>query len=69
MVAAAHMRSLGDPLPLKLTVVYGKDIRFRELSASAGMSQPRVSYVVQDGLGFLWFGTQYGLNRCDGYRY
>ena len=38
-------------------MVYGNDIRFRELSASAGISQTRVSYVVQDGLGFLWFGT------------
>jgi ligand-binding sensor domain-containing protein len=24
--------------------------------------------VVQDNLGFIWFGTQYGLNRYDGYR-
>jgi ligand-binding sensor domain-containing protein len=23
--------------------------------------------VVQDKLGFIWFGTQYGLNRYDGY--
>ena len=24
--------------------------------------------MVQDHLGFIWFGTQYGLNRYDGYR-
>lgn len=24
--------------------------------------------MVQDNLGFVWFGTQYGLNRYDGYR-
>jgi ligand-binding sensor domain-containing protein len=24
--------------------------------------------VVQDKLGFMWFGTQYGLNRYDGYK-
>jgi ligand-binding sensor domain-containing protein len=57
-----------DPLPLKVTVIDGGDIRFRKLSGSAGISQTRVSSVVQDGLGFLWFGTQYGLNRYDGYK-
>ena len=69
MAAAADARSRGgDPLPLKVTVIDSDDIRFRKLSGSAGISQTRVSSVVQDGLGFLWFGTQYGLNRYDGYR-
>ena len=69
VTAAAGARSGGgDPLPLKVTVIDSDDIRFRKLSASADISQTRVSSVVQDGLGFLWFGTQYGLNRYDGYR-
>jgi signal transduction histidine kinase/ligand-binding sensor domain-containing protein len=69
MVAAAHTRSFGgDPLPLKLTVVGGEDLRFRRLSAGAGLSQTRVASVVQDKLGFIWFGTQYGLNRYDSYK-
>jgi signal transduction histidine kinase/ligand-binding sensor domain-containing protein len=69
MAAAADVQSLGgDPLPLKITVTDDNDIRFRKLSGSVGISQTRVASVVQDGLGFLWFGTQYGLNRYDGYR-
>ncbi len=69
LAAVADARGRGaDPLPLKVTVTDSDDIRFRRLSGSAGISQTRVSSVVQDGLGFLWFGTQYGLNRYDGYR-
>ncbi len=56
-------------LPRDFGVVIGHDIRFRRLPASTGMSQTRVSSVVQDGLGFLWFGTQYGLDRFDGYKF
>ena len=57
-----------DSLPITIPVVDGQDIRFRRLSGSAGLSQTRVAWVVQDNLGFIWFGTQYGLNRYDGYR-
>ncbi len=56
------------PLPIKLTAVDGQDIRFRRLPGGTGLSQTRVGWVVQDHLGFIWFGTQYGLNRYDGYR-
>ncbi|MCB1049321.1 MAG: diguanylate cyclase [Acidobacteria bacterium] len=31
------------------------------------MSQSSVSQIATDPLGFLWVGTQYGLNRFDGY--
>lgn len=55
-----------DSLPIKLPVVDGQDIRFRRLSGNAGLSQ--TSWVAQDNLGFIWLGTQYGLNRYDGYR-
>ena len=57
-----------DSLPTRITAVDGQDIRFRRLSGGAGLSQTRVGWVVQDNLGFIWFGTQYGLNRYDGYR-
>ena len=41
--------------------------RFQRLSLEQGLSQSVVNSVVQDADGFLWFGTQDGLNRYDGY--
>src|SRR5262249_40721092 len=32
-----------------------------------GISQTRVTAIAQDERGFLWFATQYGMNRYDGY--
>ena len=46
----------------------GSDIAFRRFPPTAGLSQTRVSQITQDDDGFLWFGTQSGLNRFDGYK-
>jgi ligand-binding sensor domain-containing protein len=54
---------------IKLPVIAGSDIRFTRFSPADGLSQIRVSDIVQDDQGFLWFGTQYGLNRYDGYNF
>jgi ligand-binding sensor domain-containing protein len=43
--------------------------RFVRLTVEDGLSQNSVGDIVQDRLGFLWFGTQEGLNRYDGYRF
>ena len=42
-------------------------ILFRHISLEQGLSQASVQAVVQDEQGFLWIGTQDGLNRYDGY--
>jgi len=55
--------------PIRLPVVEANDIRFSRLSTSQGLSQTRVEQIVQDNQGFIWFGTQYGLNRYDGYEF
>ena len=40
--------------------------RFRNLTSKDGLSHGRVNAIVQDQYGFMWFGTQNGLNRYDG---
>jgi signal transduction histidine kinase/ligand-binding sensor domain-containing protein len=64
----AGQRANLDSFPGKIDLVDGNDIRFQRLSAGTGLSQTRVAWLVQDKVGFMWFGTQYGLNRYDGYK-
>ena len=65
VVRQAHVEPRAIPLP----VVDGKSIRFTRLSTDEGLSQTKVSQIAQDDQGFMWFGTQYGLNRYDGYNF
>lgn len=41
-------------------------IEFEQISLEQGLSQSAVFCILQDSQGFLWFGTQDGLNRYDG---
>jgi two-component system sensor histidine kinase/response regulator len=41
----------------------------QRLSSQQGLSQSSVNCILQDGRGFLWIGTQDGLNRFDGNRF
>ncbi|MFC2053097.1 two-component regulator propeller domain-containing protein [Chloroflexota bacterium] len=43
------------------------NISFEQISLEQGLSQSVVLSILQDSRGFLWFGTQDGLNRYDGY--
>ena len=43
------------------------NVRFEHILKENGLSSLSVSSIVQDERGFLWFGTQSGLNRYDGY--
>ena len=62
-VPQAHI----EPRPVRLEMVDGEGIRFARLSTADGLSQTKVGQIAQDDQGFMWFGTQYGLDRYDGY--
>jgi ligand-binding sensor domain-containing protein/signal transduction histidine kinase len=42
------------------------DLKFSRLTVRDGLSHNNVYAIVQDKYGYLWFGTQDGLNRYDG---
>src|SRR5206468_7776770 len=44
-----------------------QELRFRQLTPDAGLSSSYVQSIFQDRIGFLWFGTDKGLDRYDGY--
>ena len=45
------------------------DLKFRRLDTRNGLSNSQVNCILKDSKGFVWIGTQYGLNRYDGYRF
>ncbi|HEY7818556.1 MAG TPA: two-component regulator propeller domain-containing protein, partial [Vicinamibacteria bacterium] len=43
--------------------------RFERFSTDDGLSQSNVRSILRDYRGFMWFGTDDGLNKYDGYRF
>jgi ligand-binding sensor domain-containing protein/signal transduction histidine kinase len=44
-------------------------VRFESLTTEEGLSQSTVHTILQDQQGFMWFGTEEGLNKYDGYQF
>ena len=44
-------------------------MRFEHITLDDGLSQSNVITVLQDSQGMMWFGTENGLNRYDGYEF
>src|SRR6266496_1877258 len=44
-------------------------LRFDRTTIEQGLSQSSVHVALQDSRGFMWFGTEDGLNRYDGYNF
>ncbi len=44
-----------------------QDLRFEQITTADGLSNASVTSLAQDHEGFMWIGTQEGLNKYDGY--
>ncbi len=58
-----------SPRTISYPILDGTDVRFSRLDAPQGLSLTKLGPIVQDDQGFLWFGSQHGLYRFDGYSY
>ena len=47
----------------------GQNLRFGRLSVEKGLSQSTVYCTYQDSQGYIWVGTEDGLNKYDGYTF
>jgi signal transduction histidine kinase/ligand-binding sensor domain-containing protein/DNA-binding response OmpR family regulator len=57
------------PIHVLLLFAQPGDLQFKHLTVEDGLANNCVISIVQDNLGFMWFGTSDGLNRYDGYTF
>ncbi|HJR81341.1 MAG TPA: two-component regulator propeller domain-containing protein [Anaerolineales bacterium] len=55
--------------PAALPPICNCVMRFDHINIEQGLSQSSVRVIFQDSRGFLWFGTEDGLNRYDGHTF
>ena len=44
----------------------GQSMNFTHFGVNEGLSDETITCIYQDSFGYLWFGTEDGLNRYDG---
>ena len=57
----------GAPAPATAPVPAVRPLYFEHLTMRDGLSQSTVMSILQDRQGYLWLGTESGLDRYDGY--
>jgi len=64
-----HSFYLSFLLALSLHAQEIKSIPFKHISVADGLSVSNVNCFLHDSKGFMWFGTENGLNKYDGYNF
>ena len=62
VLVSAMQFGLGGPAP-------GQALQFSHYKVSEGLTQSEILCVFQDSEGYMWIGTQNGLNKFDGYSF
>ena len=57
------------PALSRYTMPQTDNILFQHITIEEGLSQATVNCILQDSKGFMWFATQDGLNKYDGYTF
>ncbi|GAB3383833.1 hypothetical protein GCM10027432_14270 [Lysobacter fragariae] len=63
---AGRVQAAEPPTSAEVSV---EDVRFQRYGVEDGLSQASVKAIMQDAQGYVWIGTQDGLNRFDGYEF
>ena len=63
------MRQLCITLLLLIAAATTSRAQYGQLFASDRLSSTNITCITQDKVGYIWVGTEYGLNRFDGYRF
>ncbi|MGB5894148.1 MAG: two-component regulator propeller domain-containing protein, partial [Ignavibacteriaceae bacterium] len=73
MLAQKICRCILIPLLISITfsglIAQPVDTKFEHISLEHGLSQSIINTIMKDSKGFMWFGTQSGLNKYDGYEF
>ncbi len=69
LLSLAALPAAAAPLADGVTFYAGASMRFEHLTVDDGLSQNAIQAMLQDHQGYLWIGTQDGLNRYDGYSF
>ena len=56
-------------LSLASSFIFNEELIFKNFNSADGLSQHDVNCIIQDKDGFMWFGTNDGLNKYDGYNF
>ncbi len=54
---------------MHMQVTASSDLQFEHLTMADGLSRNDVNCIMRDSRGFMWFGTNDGLNKYDGYHF